>query len=208
MIPCPHCEREFEKRAGLMRHVTVSHPHEPYTGEGPVNPGGAIEPEVETYAEGLDELAPGQEPYVDPPVSEEGVEKVMDMWHKAFVNAKRQIPIPTPVHLTMSAPTTEQYKQIRAFIRSGRSESEAWMNVVGYEPPPRPPQPVDERPLRLQHMRERLRNDSIDHADARWLLHLAEIGAEAVEWLSQVEQIDAGAAHPQPIIDRWKAAIS
>jgi hypothetical protein len=51
MIPCPHCDREFEKRSGLMRHVQATHPDtlEPV----PVNPGGAIEPvvPVETYAE-------------------------------------------------------------------------------------------------------------------------------------------------------------
>ena len=49
MIPCPHCDRTFEKRAGLMRHVTSAHADEPYTGDHyavPVNPGGAIEPLV------------------------------------------------------------------------------------------------------------------------------------------------------------------
>jgi hypothetical protein len=237
MIPCPHCEREFEKRAGLMRHITVSHPHEPYTGEGPVNLDDQrlltrdearelVDPE--TYAESLDEPAPGQEPYVDPPIGpptreeyESGVISIVDppvtwdqeAWDAIKADAERVELASlttdafslTPVHLTMGDPTPEQYKQIRAFIRSGRSESEAWMNVVGYEPPPRPPQPVDERPLRLQQVAFRVRNGGIDQIDARWLLHLAEIGADAIGLLDSLDPVPDSPGYEA--IERWKAAI-
>lgn len=281
MIPCPHCDREFEKRSGLMRHVQATHGEAQTTDLAvyeadvtidvgpsfvsepvPVNPGGAIEPvvpvesepsafaavlpvleqyaalqdlneaaterlvghhEPETYAESLDELEPGQEPYVDPPV-------VLEFDPEASVRTKVTWPtnatstatttVTTPVRLTMddgpeleaalgAAPTPDQRTHIRQLIRSGRTESEAWQTVVGYEPPPRPPQPPDERPVRLQQVRNRIytsRTGQVDQIDARWLLQLAEIGADAVKQLGY-HQTEMYLDSTQDIIERWKAAI-
>jgi hypothetical protein len=158
MIPCPHCDREFEKRSGLMRHVQATHPDtlEPV----PVNPGGAIEPvvPVETYAESLDDLEPGQEPYVDPPVEElvvfddfpgggpaGGQDQVMTAWFAENVArgnvAVGSVTVPddlyqrefatTPVRLTMD-PTPEQRTRIRQLQREGVSRWAAWMTIVGH----------------------------------------------------------------------------
>lgn len=240
MIPCPYCDREFEKRAGLMRHVTSSHHSE---GVVPTNPGGAIEavvpvepelvgtleeirqggpvfvgPDPETYAEALtdDQLAPGQERYVDPTSGvtwdQEAYDRIAqaanraaftatglteDVWHECRVAEEF-------VADTIPAPTSEQYKQIRALIRSGISETLAWLNIVGQEPPPLPPPPADTRPLRLQQVAFRVREGNTDHIDAAWLLRLTQIGFDAIHALGDG---DDNPEEIQPILDRWNEAI-
>lgn len=186
MIPCPYCERGFEKRAGLMRHVTSSHHSE---GVVPVNPGGAIEAVVpvevimsdafsgpvdpETYAESLtdDQLVPGQEPYVDPPSGvtwdQEAYNRIAHDADRMWVAAtgltedvwhERSAAADEFVADTVRAPTSEQYTRIRALRRQGHQEAEAWMTVVGYPPPQRDVPAEDLRPLRLQQIAFRVGN--------------------------------------------------
>lgn len=195
MLPCPHCEREFETRNGLMGHVGRIHKTEPV----PVNEGGAIEPVVPVEREVASEayyVSPGA-PAVDivnGPIS--GV-------------AVYESPEPDAWHERTPEPSLEERAEIRTLQRAGRSRHQAYEVVMGHPMPPEPePVSEDPRPVRLQQVAFRVRNGWSDQIDARWLLTLAEIAVDASEWMDDaINASDVNWGSAQPILDRWKAAI-